>query len=571
MTVVLGEREQLERELLRRELAVREAAAHPSGLMRHMVAFDKQRVVDQDLPGEFTFCMEPPDGRWDWRTPSEVPSPPWSWQRQIIDELHDHSTMVVLKARQLGATWLGCGYAVWAALYRPGSLSLLYRQKKEDAEALIFDRCSRLVRSLPDYLLNGAKVTFLKGSLEFRFPNGDSSRILAESSASSSGRGETVAFVLLDEFAFIENAVEIMASVSAAAGRHGRILIVSTADGTWDPKTGTGNYFAGMWKQAHDQGLHTVFLPWWFRADRDQEWLETADEVLRLPDWKRKAEFPATPQEAFELSDACYFDKPALAWYAANSIQQPLYECHFHVPSAGVGRLVKTTHDWVSVYKPPDPERLYAIGADVASGHGLDYSAAYVVDLSTMELCAEFHGRLDEDQYAEQLHYLGRWYGRHTGCSQDALLAVERGGGFGNATIISLMDGRKGRPPYTNMYRHREHVRVDHLVHKNIGYPMTGATRMPVLEHLESCVREKALPWLTGRLHAEMGSFVRYDPKTGQKPSGTWPRAMQGTNDDCVMAAAVTLELYRERGHHPDRPARPARKRTKPMYPWRTT
>lgn len=563
----MSELAEIEAELIRRELALREAQEHPAGLMRHMVCFDKQRVAN-GLPGEFPFCMDKPDGRWDWKTPDNVPDPPWSWQRQLIDEVHDHNTTVVLKARQLGATWIGCGYAVWMALYRPGSLALLYRQKKDDAESLIWDRCTRLVKSLPNYLLNGATVKFLKGSLEFHFPDGNASQILAESSAGASGRGETVGFVLLDEFAFIENATEIMRSVSAAAGRHGRIFIVSTANGTWDPKTGTGNYFAGMWRQAQDAGMHTAFLPWWFRADRNQEWYTTAEEVTRLQDWERKVEYPATPSEAFELSDACYFDKPALSWYASNSIQQPLFQCHFDVKSTAQGRLTKTEHDWISVFKEPDPERRYAIGADIASGHGLDYSAAYVVDLSTMELCAEFHGRLDEDEYAEQLHYLGRWYGRWKGCQHDAILAIERGGGWGNAAVISLTDGRKGRPPYSNMYRHREHVRVDHLVHKNIGFPMTSATRAPVLENLESCVREKALPWLTDRLHSEMGSFVRFDPRTGQKPSGTWPRAMQGANDDLVMAAAITLELYRERGHHPEKRPAKSRKRKKRMYPW---
>lgn len=558
---------ELEELLVRRQLEVVRAGEHPAELMRHMVCLDKQRVSN-GLDGHFRFCMDTPDGVWDWRTPDVRPEPPWSWQRQVVDGLHEHSTMVVLKARQLGATWIGCGYAVWLALYRPGSLSLLYRQKKDDAERLIYDRCTELVKSLPDYLLNRAQVRFLKGSMEFLFPDGNVSRIFAESSSSSSGRGETVGFVLLDEFAFIDNAPEIMRSVSAAAGRHGRILVVSTANGTWDPKTNTGNYFAGLWKQSQDQGLHTAFLPWWFRAERTQEWFETSDEVQRLQPWERKVEFPGTPAEAFEVSDACYFDKPALSWYASKAIQPALFQCHFDVTATGRARLVKTENDWISVFKLPDMERRYAIGADVASGHGLDFSAAYVVDLSTMELCAEFHGRLDEDQYAEQLHYLGRWYGRHHGCVADAVLAIERGGGFGNATVISLTDGRKGRPPYSNLYRHREHVRVDHLVHKNIGFPMTAATRMPALENLESCVREKALPWLTDRLHSEMGSFVRYDPKTGQKPSGTWPRAMQGTNDDLVMAAAITLELYRERGHHPEaRPRRP-RKRTKPMYPW---
>src|SRR4029077_20519332 len=100
---------------------------------------------------------------------------------------------------------------------------------------------------------------------------------------------------------------------------------------------------------------------------------------------------------------------------------------------------------WVRVYEKPSPEHSYAIGADVATGHGLDYSCAYAINLQTMDLAAELYGKLDADEYAEQLHYLGRWY-----CN--ARLAIEMGGGFGEPVIISLRDGRKGRPHYPRLY-----------------------------------------------------------------------------------------------------------------------
>ncbi len=57
----------------------------------------------------------------------------WGWQRDLLVWLHERKRCILLKARQLGATWIACAYAVWTALCRPGSLTLVYRQKEEEA------------------------------------------------------------------------------------------------------------------------------------------------------------------------------------------------------------------------------------------------------------------------------------------------------------------------------------------------------------------------------------------------------------------------------------------------------
>ena len=78
----------------------------------------------------------------------------------------------------------------------------------------------------------------------------------------------------------------------------------------------------------------------------------------------------------------------------------------------GEARLRKLEKGCIRVYEEPGPDGKYAIGADTATGRGLDYSAGFVIDLATMAPVAEVHGKLDPDVYAAQLHFLGRWY-RH--------------------------------------------------------------------------------------------------------------------------------------------------------------
>ena len=54
--------------------------------------------------------------------------------------------------------------------------------------------------------------------------------------------------------------------------------------------------------------------------------------------------------------------------------------------------------------------------------------------------------------------------------------------------------------------------------------------------------------------------------------SNPTPRAQDGCNDDCVFAAAITLEMYRLRGAHPKMAARRKQSRRQSsyetMYPW---
>ena len=250
-----------------------------------------------------------------------------------------------------------------------------------------------------------------------------------------------------------------------------------------------------------------------------------------------------------------YFDIDALTAYRA-LVPETLYRADF-VPNASrsEARLVKRETGHIRVFEEPIEGVDYAIGADVATGRGQDYSCAYVVRLDTMQFVAEFHAKIDADLYAEQLHFLGRWF-------STAQIAIETGGGYGEAVIIPLRDGKGPRPPYPRLYRHVLSSRPDLPVSKPYGFPMNVKTRPLVLSQLEKAIREHALPGLPQRLLDESLTFVYADTT----PS---PRALEGCNDDAVFAAAIALEMYRLRGHHPDR-HKPLERVHKPKrsYPW---
>lgn len=513
-------------ELARRELERRACLADPKVLLRRMTAEDERTAEGFRLM-----------------------APGWEWQEELVDWMHANSRTIALKARQLGVTWVGCGYVAWTALYRPGSLCLIYRQKQEEA----FENVGRvwtLLNSLPPHLWNGARVELparghdASTEIKLKFPGGKTSRVLAMTSASSSGHGKTAAVSLLDEHSRIEQAADISKAVEPAAGSDGKVIIVSTANGRSNPDTGEGNRFHYIWEHAEEMGYAKKFLAWSLHPKRDQEWYEFAPEVRSLQSHERAEQYPANEFEAFTLTNRVYFDPEDLAYYR-DHVAEPLYRASFERVTAQRAALKHRSDGLVHVFAEPVPGHSYAMGADTATGRGRDFSCAGVIDLSNQEHVAEIHGRIDPDLFAYQLHYLGRWY-------DTALIAPEDAGGWNLPVIAALRDGREGRPPYPKLYRHRLTTRADQQAVKPYGFPMNSKTRPLVLAQLGKAFRERTMPWVSPLLMSEAQSFVHRD----KDPS---PAAEEGAHDDAVMTWAISHELYRLHGEHPDR------RRTEPV------
>lgn len=507
---------------------------------------------DENQAVGFRFNMDDPDG-------------PWYWQREYVDWMWDNKRCITLKARQIGVTWLWAAFGVWMLLYRPGSRVLVYRQNEDEAKEVVV-RMWQLYQSLPPEYRNGAEVIRPKADVPHMeivlgFPGGEKSTLRGMTSTAGAGHGSTGALVIMDEHSRIERAAQIMKAVTAVIGQKGRLGIVSTANGRSNLETGEGNNFHFLWQNADNIGLAKRFLGWRNHPDRDDHWYQTSEETRVLKEHERMEQYPDTAEEAFAFAEAGFFDKESLLAYSRLTVD-PAYRMAFVKSSSRKAVVSRTDSGPIRVWKEPyagdgtpeDPPHSYALAADVATGRGADYSAAYVIDLTSMEFVAEIHGKLGADVYAEQLHYLGRWY-------NTARIAVEDAGGWGEPVIIFLRDGRDGRPPYPAFYRHRQWSRADLQQHKPFGFPMNTKTRPTVLRNLERAIREQTLPHLPEGLLMECGTFVHHE-------TGTSPRALDGCHDDRVMAAAVAMEMYRQFGAHPDQYKSQGKRGYKPMYPW---
>jgi hypothetical protein len=489
----------------------------------------------------------------------------WRWQRYLAEQIMFNPRTIVGKGRQIGATWVALAVDVEECILKPGTAALFYRQREEDAIDNV-RRWFTLFQSLPKHFTSHIKV--LKpdrnpqpgeSGVELMFPDGRISNIFPMTSAQSSGHGKTVRRITVDEGAHIEMLSEIRAAIEPAAENY-PIAVISTAKGRSNIETGEGNEFHRLWVTADSSLYRPIFLSYDVHPDRDQHWYDTSPSVQSLKVRQRNEQYPRNEHEVFRLTAGTYFDEEVLIAYA-EKVQQPLHRLKFHPVTSQRGDWRESEEGYLRLYKMPTPSGSYGIAADTASGHGRDSTAAYVIDLATMEFAAEYHRKIDHDIFARDLHFLGKLF-------NTAEILVEQGDG--DVVIVALRDGKSGRRAYPRLYRHPAATRVTLPVSAGYGFPMNVRTRPLVINQLEKALRDGVLPYVTDGLLHEMENFI--DEPPGDSPEskkGPWPRAAQGFHDDRVMAAAMALELYRLRGAHEDpRPERKPRKRMKPVYPW---
>lgn len=575
MTVAAPSVAELQQAILQDELLklveLDNARAHPAFLLHHVTCVDSRsgEVFEFEVLSDAEYAAVKATARGQG----------WYWQRELLDWWIATDQTIVLKGRQLGVTWVACGLALWYLLFRPGADVLVYSITQDDAREVI-GRIWDMLQSLRDnprltHLLDGGKV--IKPSRAGVRPadaievehvidgHRRISSVTAMSSSSSAGHGRSAALVIFDEAARQEYARTTWKAVlPSTADKGGKILVISTADGMSDERSGLGNFFHYLWVKAGTvvfPGLQRRFLRWSLHPDRDEAWRAN----LSMPSSDKAEQYPNDPEEAFLLSGSPYFDPDALKHYAKN-VAEPLFTAEFEPDPdrPNVATLAKRDGAPLSVFALPVPGRPYALAADTATGSGLDFSVGALIDLTDGSPAAELYMKGDYDQFARQLHFLGLWY-------NTARIAPEKAGGYGDTIIAYLRDGHEGRKPYLRIYQHVALAKKTSAKSKILGFPMTVATRPKVVSELRVWVNGQLLPAVTAGFLRESRTFVHRN----KKPS---PAADDGANDDCVMAWGIALEMFSLFGEHPHdrktaaRAKRAAgRRKPKPLYPWEKT
>lgn len=228
-----------------------------------------------------------------------VPFKLWDGQKTTLESIRRHRLNCILKARQLGITWLALAYAVWVML-NPGKTVIALSQTETYAKELV-RRVAVILRYMPELVRehewDGKTWESTALSVSILHENGLTSMFQAFASTPGAGRSLTANLIILDEWGFQEHAELIWASVMPTINNPtgtGQVIGLSTMK--------RGSFFEKIWNE--NKAFNKLFLPWNTDPSRTAEWYEETRESIGDDIY---AEYPATPEEASLIVGGAFF------------------------------------------------------------------------------------------------------------------------------------------------------------------------------------------------------------------------------------------------------------------------
>lgn len=483
---------------------------------------------------------------------------------------------IVLKARQMGLSTLFEGLIFQDTSTHENKNSLIIAHEEQASSNLFamsklyFENIPELIRPMKKYA-NGKVLSFENPTPDenekLQNPGLRSKISIATAGSGEVGRSATYHNIHASEVAFFPDAKTTMLGLLQAVPDQPNTMVVmeSTANGV-------GDWFHEMWKKAErgENEFTPIFLPWFiqpeytrpFRSEAERQQLineystvsvDGNGNPLRTYEWELKEkfgltweqlnwrkytmankcqgdeilfmqEYPSTPEEAFISSGRPKFSIKVLKKY--QTITKKPIRRGYLMEQDGKIAFLDDDKGYISIWKMPEEDRTYSLGADVAEGlvHG-DYSVGFVGDNESFDLVAKWHGHIDPDLFGAELVKLARFY-------NEAYLGVE-GNNHGLTTLTTIK-----KLEYYNVFFSKSYDRIADLMTQKLGWYTTPRTKPLMIDKLAEFVREMYLGIYDDELIGEMFTYIIED-------NGA-TNAQPGAHDDMVMACAITLQLLLE-------------------------
>lgn len=270
----------------------------------------------------------------------------WEAQNQTLRDFNKYRLNLILKARQMGITWIALYYCTHDLIFHLGHTVVALSKTEDDAKELV-RRMSVILDNQPEMLKAGGltwkqtttsiTITDSRGKLVSTFK--------AFPASPAAGRSFTGNILLLDEWAFQEFADEIWTSAYPTINRPtgGKVIGLSTIK--------RGTLFESLWLE--ENAFHKTFLSVFCDPRRTQEWYDQTAKDLGV---KVKQEYPRTAEEALSNLGGSFFSE----------FDFGLHTCEpFNIPK-----------DW-TIYNTMD--------------YGLDMFAHYKVAINNENVAYVFH------------------------------------------------------------------------------------------------------------------------------------------------------------------------------------
>lgn len=322
-----------------------------------------------------------------------IPFHLWTEQIEVLRAIHELQKVIVLKARQLGLTWLCLAYALWQMIFKPIATILIFSKRDDEAVYLAgSERLRGMYDRLPDWMQ--AEAVTADDKHIFALSNGSSARAFP----TTGGDGYTATFALIDEADLHTDLGGMLGRIKPTVDAGGKLVMISRTD-----KSKPLSKFKAIYRAAK-AGLNewkAFFLPWHVRPGRDQAWYEAQCREAMHNEASLDSvheQYPATDIEALAPGSA---DKRIpRAWLDQCYVERlPLQ----NVPGApDIADL--------RIYHAPEFGHTYGAGSDCAEGLPTsDDSTTYIVDDLGRE-CASFTGKLTPAIHAALTVRLAKWY-----------------------------------------------------------------------------------------------------------------------------------------------------------------
>ncbi|RLC82118.1 MAG: hypothetical protein DRJ03_08850 [Chloroflexi bacterium] len=379
-----------------------------------------------------------------------IPFRLWRAQARTLRTLFNNLLVIILKARQLGLTWLVLAFALWLMLFHPAATVLLFSRRDDEAVHLL-ERLKGIYQRLPDWMK--ARAIGKDNEHIWELSNGS----IARAFPTSAGDSYTATLAIVDEADLVTDLNRLMRAVKPTIDGGGRMILLSRSE-----KKKPASTFKRIYRSARQRltSWKAVFLPWNARPDRGVAWYaaQKADIEERtgaLDDLYEQ--YPTTEDEA--LAPSTRDKRIPLPWL------KQCYEARAPIFTYRTGRLAA---DWLAgsvepayedsgdypavpgleIHELPRTGVRYVLGADTAEGNPTsDESSATMLEADSGWEVAAFHGRYQPSTFGSYLVELARYY-------NGARVLVERNNHghavilwiLANAPDVVLLEWTDGRP-----------------------------------------------------------------------------------------------------------------------------
>lgn len=257
--------------------------------------------------------------------PSSIPMEEWDYQLERADAWTDGQSEIVLKARQLGFSWLLAAYKLWRAMYWGWSVG--YWSIDEPAAVYqLEDRMLYIWERLPDSL----KVPYRRRDRRIWFDTGGA--VAGHAATQTGGVSYTYQLVVFDEMAFHREGRANWSAVEPTISAGGQAIICSTAN----PEMGGTGFYYEMWRDSTEGNTFfvPVFVPWWVRPGRDHAWLEQRRRGHKGAPESFDAYYPNTPGDAFVGRSGLVF--PNFSYEKHVRLSDPRRWAEYDIRAAGI-------------------------------------------------------------------------------------------------------------------------------------------------------------------------------------------------------------------------------------------